>query len=55
MDEKPDWTDAEFEVVQEPPPTQKWWQGWYLSFDWRVVAVVFATSLAGLIASLTQQ
>jgi hypothetical protein len=51
--EKPHVIDAEFEVVQPARPTQKWWQGWYL--DWRVIAVVGATSLTGLIATLTKQ
>lgn len=52
MDEKPDWTDAEFEVVQEPEERLPWWRRYRIVFDWRVFAVIFVTALAQFIASL---
>jgi hypothetical protein len=51
---KPDVIDAEFEVIEPAQPRLKWWQGWRLGFDWRVFAMVALSSLAGLIARLTE-
>jgi len=52
--QKPDYTDAEFEVIEpaEERDTRHWWEGWTL--DWRVFGIIVLTSLAGLIARLTQ-
>jgi hypothetical protein len=50
---KPDVIDADFEVIETPYIRNKWWQGWYI--DWRVFAVICATSVAGFIATLMQQ
>lgn len=42
--------DAEFEVVQ--PKRLRWWQGWRISFDWRVVAICAVGAAIAALRSL---
>jgi hypothetical protein len=54
MDEKsPRVIDAEFEVVSDP--RRQWWQGWRVEFDWRVFAVITATSLMSFMGLLLSE
>lgn len=51
---EPDWTDAEFEVVEPAPRKLRFPQDYVITFDWRVFLVIAATSIAGFIAALAK-
>ena len=52
MDKKPDVIDAEFEVIEPAQPKPRWPWDYRFYIDWRVFAVIAATSLAGLLQTL---
>lgn len=47
-----DYIDAEFEEVDGGYERQRWWQGWRISFDWRVFAVITGGALIALLRAL---